>query len=46
MVSGKFGDIASVKVMWPRSQEEKDRSTLRGFVSFMKRRDAEDAMYK
>lgn len=40
---GKYGAIASVKIMWPRSQEEKDRNRNTGFVSFMTRKDAEAA---
>ncbi|KAJ3311004.1 hypothetical protein HDU76_003229 [Blyttiomyces sp. JEL0837] len=35
-----YGPIASVKVMWPRTQEERDRNRNCGFVSFMKRSDA------
>ena len=42
-VFGKFGPINSVKVMWPRTDEEKARKRNCGFVSFKKRRDAEDA---
>ena len=38
-----YGDINSVKVMWPRTDEEKQRQRNSGFVSFMHRRDAEDA---
>lgn len=41
---GKYGDINSVKVMWPRTEEEKARKRNCGFVSFMRRRDAEDAL--
>ncbi|CAG8643854.1 1720_t:CDS:10 [Cetraspora pellucida] len=33
----KYGPIASVKIMWPRTQEEKDRNRNCGFVSFMDR---------
>lgn len=40
----QFGDIASVKIMWPRTQEANDRQHNSGFVLFMRRRDAEDAM--
>ncbi|KXS17733.1 hypothetical protein M427DRAFT_54330 [Gonapodya prolifera JEL478] len=39
-----YGPIASVKVMWPRTQEEKERGRLSGFVSFMKRDDAAKAL--
>lgn len=40
----KFGDIASVKIMWPRSEEERARQRNCGFVSFMKRHEAADAL--
>ncbi|ORX84383.1 hypothetical protein BCR32DRAFT_129333 [Anaeromyces robustus] len=40
----QYGPIASVKIMWPRTQEEKDRNRNCGFVSFMKRADAENAL--
>lgn len=39
----KFGPIASVKVMWPRSEEEHARGCMSGFVAFMTRKSAEDA---
>ncbi|KAH8551881.1 U2-associated SR140 protein [Umbelopsis sp. PMI_123] len=39
-----FGPIASVKIMWPRSQEEKERNRNSAFISFMKRSDAEKAL--
>jgi U2-associated protein SR140 len=39
-----YGPIASVKIMWPRTQEEKDRNRNCGFVSFMKREDADAAL--
>jgi len=39
-----FGPIASVKIMWPRSQEEKERNRNSAFISFMKRADAEKAL--
>ena len=41
---GKFGAIASVKVMWPRTDEEKHRNSNCGFVSYMEREPAERAM--
>ncbi|KAJ8662758.1 hypothetical protein O0I10_001722 [Lichtheimia ornata] len=41
---GKYGPIASVKIMWPRTQEERERNRNCGFVSFMKRPDAEQAL--
>ena len=42
-VFGKFGDINSVKVMWPRTDEERARQRNCGFVSFKRRADADDA---
>ncbi|KAJ3343343.1 U2 snRNP-associated SURP domain-containing protein [Gonapodya sp. JEL0774] len=39
-----YGPIASVKVMWPRTHEEKERGRFSGFVSFMKREDAARAL--
>lgn len=44
---GKFGPISSIKVMWPRTEEEKRRNRKCGFVSFCERVHAElakDAM--
>jgi U2-associated protein SR140 len=43
---GKFGPLASVKVMWPRTTDEKARGRNCGFVAFMTRPDAEKAMAK
>ena len=40
---GPFGPIASVKIMWPRTEEEKRRSRNCGFVNMMTRADAEKA---
>ncbi|KAI8138308.1 hypothetical protein BJV82DRAFT_299808 [Fennellomyces sp. T-0311] len=40
----KYGPIASVKIMWPRTQEERERNRNCGFVSFMTRPDAEQAL--
>ncbi|KAJ1925037.1 hypothetical protein IWQ60_004818 [Tieghemiomyces parasiticus] len=42
-VFARFGPIGSIKVMWPRTQEEFDRNRNVGFISFMKRADAEKA---
>ncbi|KAG9289214.1 hypothetical protein G9A89_022524 [Geosiphon pyriformis] len=39
-----YGSIASVKIMWPRTQEEKDRNRNCGFVSFMDRESAAQAL--
>lgn len=41
---GKYGPIASVKIMWPRTQEEKDKGNNCGFVSYMKKEDAAAAI--
>ncbi|KAJ1729246.1 hypothetical protein LPJ61_003619 [Coemansia biformis] len=40
----KFGPIGSVKIMWPRSAEEHARQRNSGFVSFMDRVCAEEAL--
>ena len=36
----RFGAIQSVKIMWPRSEEEKARQRLCGFVAYVHRKDA------
>ena len=41
---GKYGPLASVKIMWPRTDEEKQRGKMCGFVAFMTRKDAERAL--
>lgn len=41
---GRFGPIASVKIMWPRTDEERRRARNCGFVAFMNRADGQDAM--
>ena len=41
---GKFGPLASVKVMWPRTEEERSRGKNCGFVAYMKRKDADKAL--
>ncbi|CAG0913285.1 unnamed protein product [Notodromas monacha] len=43
-VFGKYGPLASVKIMWPRTDEERQRGKNCGFVAFMTRKDAERAM--
>lgn len=43
-VFGKYGPLASIKIMWPRSDEEKSRGRNCGFVAFMNRRDGDRAM--
>lgn len=40
----QFGDLYSVKIMWPRTPEEQARGRNTGFVCFMNRSDAQDAM--
>eukprot|EP00250_Pteridium_aquilinum_P005238 c15365_g1_i1 orf=672-3917(-) len=40
---GRFGPIASVKIMWPRTDEERRRQRNCGFVAFMNRGDAQAA---
>ncbi|KAG0216594.1 hypothetical protein BGX33_012452 [Mortierella sp. NVP41] len=44
MEFAKYGPIASIKIMWPRTQEEIDRNRNCGFVSFMDRADAAVAL--
>lgn len=39
----RHGPLASVKIMWPRNEEEQRRPTRTGFVAFMTRADAEHA---
>lgn len=41
---GKFGPLGSVKIMWPRSEDERQRGFLTGFVAYMTRMDADRAM--
>lgn len=33
----RFGDIASVKIMWPRDEDQRRRGRNCGFVAFMVR---------
>ncbi|KAF0900461.1 hypothetical protein E2562_032069 [Oryza meyeriana var. granulata] len=40
---GRFGPIASVKIMWPRTEEERKRQRNCGFVAFMNRADGQAA---
>jgi U2-associated protein SR140 len=40
---GRFGPLGSVKVMWPRDEEQRRRGRNNGFVSFMVRRRPADA---
>lgn len=41
---GLYGPLASVKIMWPRTDEERARNRNCGFVAFMNRKDAERAL--
>ena len=41
---GQFGPLASVKIMWPRTEEEKARNRNCGFVAYMNRKDGERAL--
>ncbi|XP_068186468.1 U2 snRNP-associated SURP motif-containing protein [Antennarius striatus] len=40
----KYGPLASVKIMWPRTDDERCRTSNRAFVAYMTRKDAERAM--
>jgi U2-associated protein SR140 len=40
----QFGDLYSIKIMWPRTMEERQRGRNTGFVCFMNREDAEEAL--
>eukprot|EP00051_Salpingoeca_urceolata_P029008 m.488678 g.488678 ORF g.488678 m.488678 type:complete len:591 (+) comp26016_c0_seq1:149-1921(+) len=41
---GAYGPLASVKIMWPRTMEEKSRGRMTGFVAFMDKDDASEAL--
>lgn len=43
-IFGRYGPLASIKIMWPRSEEEKSRGRNCGFVAYMSRLDAERAL--
>lgn len=43
-IFGRYGPLASIKIMWPRSEEEKQRGRNCGFVAYMSRSDAERAL--
>lgn len=43
-IFGIYGPLASVKIMWPRTDEERKKNRNYGFVAFMCRRDAERAI--
>jgi len=41
---GHYGLLASVKIMWPRTEDEKARNANCGFVAYMNRKDAEQGL--
>jgi U2-associated protein SR140 len=41
---GKYGPLASIKIMWPRTEDEKARGRNCGFVAYMSRVDGERAL--
>ncbi|GKY94615.1 hypothetical protein MPSEU_000427000 [Mayamaea pseudoterrestris] len=41
---GQFGELYSVKIMYPRTAEERSRNRHSGFVCFCNRQDAQDAI--
>ena len=41
---GKFGPLASIKIMWPRTEDERSRGKNCGFVAYMCRSDGERAV--
>ncbi|XP_072361197.1 U2 snRNP-associated SURP motif-containing protein-like isoform X2 [Scyliorhinus torazame] len=41
---GKYGPLASVKIMWPRTEEERARLRNCGFVAYMNRKHADKAL--
>ena len=41
---GKYGPIASIKIMWPRDDEQRTGGLMSGFVAYMSRRSAEEAL--
>ncbi|VDL88573.1 unnamed protein product [Schistocephalus solidus] len=43
-VFGRYGPLASVKIMWPRTEEQRAVARNCGFVAFMNRVDSERAM--
>ncbi|KAI3379958.1 hypothetical protein SNEBB_002672 [Seison nebaliae] len=43
-IFGRYGPLASIKIMWPRNNEYRGRDAYCGFVAFMVREDAEKAM--
>ena len=43
---GRYGPIASLKIMWPRDDDQRTRGRMSGFVAYMTRRSAEEALDK
>lgn len=43
-IFGRYGPLASVKIMWPRTEEQRAVARNCGFVAFMNRVDAERAL--
>ncbi|CAB4067787.1 SR140 [Lepeophtheirus salmonis] len=43
-IFGKYGPLASIKIMWPRTEDEKSRGRNCGFVAYMSRVDGERAL--
>ena len=43
---GKFGPIASIKIMWPREDDQRTSGRMSGFVAYMARQSAEEALDK
>lgn len=43
-IFGRYGPLASVKIMWPRTEEQRAVARNCGFVAYMNRKDAERAL--
>lgn len=43
-IFGRFGPLASIKIMWPRTDEERARNRNSGFVAYMSRIDGDRAL--
>lgn len=43
-IFGRFGPLASIKIMWPRTDEERARKRNSGFVAYMSRVDSDRAL--
>ena len=44
-IFGQFGPLASIKIMWPRNDEERKRDRNCGFVAYMLRSNAEKVSF-